>query len=80
MVFSAIPNNREARWLDQVTGLWGERRAQKTVAYCHVSPRVISPQNRMRLTQSPRRALTRLQVVPDLPPQGINLWLVHYRL
>jgi len=45
--------------LGHVTGLWGERRAAKALAHAHTNPRVISPQNRTRMTQSPCRALSR---------------------
>jgi len=41
--------------LGHVTGLWVERRAQTALAYGTVSPRVISTQNRTRMTQSPCR-------------------------
>jgi hypothetical protein len=55
----------EAGRLGDATGLWGERRAPKAFAHHPVTPRVISLQNRMRMTQSPRRAST-----PPVTPQA----------
>ncbi|WP_309375579.1 hypothetical protein [Rhodoferax sp.] len=42
--------------MGQVTGLWGEMRAPWVFEYRYVASRVLSPQNRTHLTQSPRRA------------------------
>jgi hypothetical protein len=62
----------EVWWLGQVTGLWGEMRASRVFAYRDVAPRVLSPQNRMRLTQSPRRASLLLVRRPRLISQDIQ--------
>jgi hypothetical protein len=59
-------------WLGQVTGLWGGMLASWDFAFRSVASRVLSPQNRMHLTQSPRRASIRLVLRPGCTPHDIQ--------
>ena len=54
--------------MGQATGLWGEMRALWGLAYDGVFSRVLSPQNRTHLTQSPRRASKLLVTFPGFTP------------